>query len=305
MQLLNMEIIEKIFGESGKVFLPIISEIEVQNTEFKYEFLYEEAYSNLISENINNGLQVYWKEILEYSHIASFNSIIRHKKWIDGMILSYETENFILFSASWRGFMESVSDSSFTIQGVPLTLANNFKTITNLVKKSDDIYKENEEPFVVVTASELEESLIHYCFGRKVKKDEKAPKYHKALFVTEYLKKMKSDDIDLVMDCYSTLCQITHPAHLSVLNSYDFEESPDKYIQTYNPLNQKEKIEELIEKYSKIFIELFANGLNAQIMTLKLLNLFKIEGIKTNYVDSLDYSQIGLWKKIEAKIKSI
>ena len=42
-----METIEKIFGETGKVFFPIITEIEAQNTEFKYEFLYEEAYLNL------------------------------------------------------------------------------------------------------------------------------------------------------------------------------------------------------------------------------------------------------------------
>ena len=295
-----MDTIEKIFGESGKVFFPIIESIEKENKEFKYEFLYDNYYSKLLETDVNKGMQIYWKELLEYSHIASFNSVVRHKKWLDGMVLAYNTENYILFSASWRGFLESVSDSYYTISAVPKTIADNFRIILDIVNKS---YNFNASK-ALYTSEKLEEKLIHYVFGRRLKKNESSPKYHKALTVTDYLKNLKTDNLNLIQDSYSTLCQITHPAHLSVINTYDFKYSNEKYTQIYNPSTQKEKINDLIDEYSKTFNDLFINGFNPQIITLKLLNEFNIDNITTSYVNLLNYEKVALWNNIVAKIKS-
>ena len=116
------EVIKKLFGINGTTFIPIIKEITSNLKQYEYEFLDEKEFNKLLQINQPKAMKIYWKEIIMRAHFSAITTLLRSQKWLDGSIISYESNNYLSFTASFRGFLESAADSFHSLSSVPMTL---------------------------------------------------------------------------------------------------------------------------------------------------------------------------------------
>jgi hypothetical protein len=110
-----------------KHYSGIIKTIHKYQDRYEYFFMDNEEFCGLMMKKqfaITNA--IYTQEILFRSHIAAITTIIRNEKWINGIILGLDNSNYYVFSSSLRGLTEAAADSVYTLQLVPLTIAQNY-----------------------------------------------------------------------------------------------------------------------------------------------------------------------------------
>lgn len=173
-----------------------------------YEYLTLEAFRELLETKPSAGMQCYWREILQRVHFAASVSLFRSFAWFEGMIVAVLYENLLSFSAALRGLVESATDSFYALSGVPERLQAVSPNLPTILNGTFDR---------VITDGELEDRLIHFSHARKLDKGESVPDSHRAQSVRTYLDFFDQNSTVPVSGLYATLCQITHPAHLSVL----------------------------------------------------------------------------------------
>ena len=105
----------KVFAENGEVFVPMISGILSSLKPYEYEFASIEGLDNLLRNNPKKGMRIYWQEIIMRAHFCAISSMLRGMRWIDGILISYENQNYLTFCASMRGLLEAAADSLLTI----------------------------------------------------------------------------------------------------------------------------------------------------------------------------------------------
>lgn len=267
----------------------IVSEEYLRGIAYKF-------YNNNKYSKISNGFElnrIYWNEILTRIHWASITTIQRNISWGKGILQSYSDNNFLPFAGNLRSFIESNGDSMTSLSPIPLTIARDFKQISNCVLGR----KINP-----VTNPQLEEMLIHFHYARKLTKSEKAldstPKSHEAEFVTKYLEILDSNSKDgPVNKMYSELCQFTHPAAHSVLLNMEGFKDDDYTVLSYKGNTAQTIMDEFIDKYQDPIITVCSYGFNNAFVLLKLLNLFNIAGISTPKLSSIELTNINVWNK--------
>lgn len=275
------------------IYYAFYDDIRSKMVHQKYYYTDTLSYLSILFEK--NGLkkqnQIYWKEILLRSHYASTISLLRNEKWLKGIILSIEESNYILFSSSLRGFLESVTDSYYSLLNTPFDLANNFYNIKLAVEGN------LETPF---SFQRLEESLIHFQFAKRAKKNDGNLDYHKALSTTKYIDFFDKHSDKKVKNLYKSLCEVVHPTSESVeyfTRNVRVDETSE-YTITDLTLDDF-RINEMVDNYKKEIEQLLKISISAPFICLKVLGLFDLDFVKSTYINTCTFN-----KKIKHEVWS-
>lgn len=268
----------------------------------KYFNLDNERFSNLFIKGIvkceiNETMRIYWNQILLRINFASVKSIMRNQKWFERVIWGIENSNILVFSASLRGFFEVVTDSYFSLSYPATYIARNFHNIKNAIT-GNLINK-------YFTAKKLEEELIHFEFASKY--DESGFRYNKPLSEKQYMENFPTYAEENIMQLYSELCEVTHPASRSIILFTTCSEanSSYKYTTTCNDVDHLE-INRLLVQFAKELDILLKISISAPFISLKVLNQFESEQIRSAYIDECMFNIIISnegWENILLMIK--
>lgn len=273
-----------------KQYSGIIKTIHKYQDRYEYFIMdNDEFHAVMMKKQFARTNAIYTQEILFRSHIAAITTIIRNEKWIDGIVLGIDNSNYYVFSSSLRGLTEAAADSVYTLQLVPLTIAQNYYMMQEALHEKIDN--------VIVCSEELESALIHFTHAMKQSKKANVPYYHKAKTSKEYLSELNIDGSGDVNNLYDELCQVTHPAERTVaMFTHLIEGTEDKYtIRTNLDLLL---IKELINKHSRAFSVIFEMSFNSALLTLRVLNMFNDKRIYTKGVDDINFENVSGFKKI-------
>lgn len=228
--------------------------------------------------------EIYWKELLYRAHAATAVSLFRAARWIDGMFAARSAGIYYSFAVNLRGFIEACSDTFYTMQQVPLTVARDFHVIKKSVSGQTEIF---------VPHQPLEEILLHFSHATKIPKAQQSalPNYMHARQVREYLNAI-SDVNEQIDTLYSYLCQLSHPAAQS--NAiFLFEQNNTMIVCGDSYLMEKDLIDGLIENFSGAIQDVFRLVCRNGFQCLALLNLFDLPEVFTDHpaMDAIISSQ--------------
>lgn len=263
--------------DSIKHFELIHSEIVTKMSEKKY-FYHDnlEFINQILNDQIGLAMQIYWKELLMRMHFASITSIMRNERWLKGINYSIMANNYILFTSSLRGFLESVTDSYYSLLSKPTDVACNFKNINLAI---------NGQLSRPLWSKEFEESLIHFQYASK--SDESGMQYNKPLSTSNYIEIFdKYGDVD-TKKLYSNLCEVVHPAKNSISCFTKLIKVTEEFEYRTTCVGlDAEFIDSLINDNSSSITNLLNISLSAPVSCLKVLNLFREDFIESYYLEN-------------------
>lgn len=263
-----------------KAYYLMYSDVVNKIEHKKYQYTTIETFGSKFIEGLNKGdirevEKIYWQEILLRVHFASVTSLIRTKKWLEGVVLGIESKNLLVFCSSLRGFLEATTDSYYSLEGLPIALALNFKTINSALKGELNRIFESQE---------IEDKLIHFQFAKKGKKGLNTNTI--AHTNVEYIKSFDLENIG-IKELYSELCEVTHPAENSV-NCFTKKIVVSEHCSYSLTSTETDNniISEIILKYWSQIYKLINMGFSLYCTCLKLLTLFDFENIHSEYIDN-------------------
>lgn len=277
--------------ETINIYKVLHSDLVSKMSHKKYYYNSTETYlSLLLSSNIKSANKIYWDEILLRAHFASVTSIMRNEKWLTGVELAIETSNYILFASSLRGYLESVTDSYYSLN-TPLDLACNFKNVKLAV---------NGELNRIFVSKELEEKLIH--FQHASRSDNSSLPYNKPLYASKYIELFDQHADKNTKELYIKLCEVVHPAQESVSCFVSMVRKSEEYEYAITDTGLDDQyINNILHDYSTELLVLLKMSINAPVVCLNILNLFNYELVKSEYLEScLIYNYINneSWNEI-------
>jgi len=289
---MNLALARSIFGKPAEIYLPFLEPFADLAQGISYKFMPVEEFLSVLDEHPAEATRIYWSEMLDRAHLTAVTSILRNKRWLNGVLNAVEHGNLLVFGAALRGFVESAADACEALRLVPLTLAESYEDIKSAV--------EGRLEHGIVVNAELEDALIHFSHGRKLPRDSTVAKSHRAKTSRHYLNILQGADHGDMHDCYSDLCEISHPAALTV---HFFFDKPSRDEFTLNDQNDRQYIEAFCAKYRSVMTPIFHRSFNPALITLKLLNSFPVNKLKTPFLDGWDCESIGLWRKVKSYMK--
>lgn len=172
----------------------------------------EEEYIDLIKKDPIQGLEVYWKEILQRVRYVLNVSVLRSQKWLEGIFLGVHYENLFVFTSSYRGFIEAVADSLDALKVANQRLQTNKENIDHLLSGKTMVLWDGEDAKNYLDPT-LEAALIHFSHARDTwREDVEPPNSHKKKKFGEYLKSIDVEYRERVRESWFELCQLTHPS---------------------------------------------------------------------------------------------
>lgn len=256
-----MELVDKLFGHSLALYGPVRG-LERRWDGTRYSFMSDEDYVELHQRGLPGAMKVYWYEILARAHMAATTSIIRSTRWIDGVSLGLNGGNLFATAACLRGLLEAAADSLDGLLGIAETLAEHHAAIQEAL---------NGRQLNELSSKEIEDQLIHFLYGRRLEKGEKAPKTHERKTASEYNKLLERARIPRIIDLYSYLCQLTHPAAHSVLTMFQEEDDNSFFLTAQFDRNA---IVGIANDFQEPLFSLPIFALNPGAVTLAVLNYF-------------------------------
>jgi hypothetical protein len=246
----------------------------------------------IAEQKLRISMQTYWEELCQKIQLSSFAGISRTIDWLKGMKLGINEENYLVFSSSFRGALESAGDIWCSFSTIPNLLVDHMVDI-------DLIFKGTYPEKSVLTAETLEKLLIHFGWGRKTKSKE--PSIHKNRSNTAYIKCLDENDEFKLLDLYNELCHISHPAHYTVLGLFQEEDEKVSFKEDYN----SQWINYLINKYSQSYCKIINNPINICLISLWCLNQFKIKSFHTPIANSFKFDMNPSWIELANKVEEM
>jgi hypothetical protein len=299
MKVVKNEHLEAVFSKPGLFFVPKIARIAAQLRDFRHTFFSNETAKKIGESDFQELERIYWLEILYRAHIACATNLIRTDRWIKGILQAYTTANYLCFSASYRGLLESSVDAHYSLVTLPKFFANQAETIHRAVERNLGN--------VSISAREIEDRLIHFTHGRNTKKENHPdmPESHNAQTMRKYIDEVGSPESQRLHNCYSELCDVTHPSAQSLLYMLDSDVTDDRTVTCLYNDRDAVFIHSFCQRYKDIPSSLFQNGVLSSLMTLKLLNLMNLPEITTSAVEDLDLSEFGRYTEWSSKISEV
>jgi hypothetical protein len=236
---------------------------------------------------VTERMRVYWFEILERAHCGAIAALVRLERWLDGMRGAAELENFLAFASSVRGLVESAADTRYALGDVPRALAAAFAYGYDAV---------HGYAMAVVLAPDLENDLIHFLYGRKLKSSEEAPESHTAKCMKEYLNALQEASTGPLHDCYAELCNITHPAAHSVL--YLLEKKASGAI-CFRSDADDAAIQDLSARSRSVITYAVSEALTYPLVILRILNRFALPELRMVEAEEISLEHVRVWNEIE------
>jgi hypothetical protein len=280
----------------GAIVGPICEEVHGRD----YIFWSVEDVENLATKGkVAETNKIICTEILERAHWVATTAIGRHRMWTSGIQVVASTGNLLAYAACMRGFIESAADVFDALGNVPQSLADHFGIFRKGIegKLADGL----------IVAPEIEDTLIHFTHGRKLRKNEQAPSSHRAKSTREYVETLTEaaraigkDKSVAVSEFYSLLCELTHPSYLSVVVFTNVTEDGSRVRLDFKP--EMQAVQQMESHYRVLFPPIFQLSLNPCVMTLKVLNHFPLPAVHTKALDSVALEMPG-WLKIAGKLQ--
>jgi len=254
-------------------------------SEWRYKFMNDADYLKI--QELEYAASIYWSEMLLRIHTIILISSFKTLRWIEAMDNNHC--NYYGFCSSFRGLIESVADTFYTLRNIPLTIAVDFHVIKKQIDESSN---------VLTTHNNLESELIHYIQATKIDKSQKDnyPANFHSKQIKEYLDSIDDPDNNLT-NLYSYLCGISHPASESN-QIFMFSDDEDTIVCSDSFGLETKLIEVVIEENSKTVSNLFRSYMNNLISTMLVLNEFNIDKIYFNISNEKDFKKNEIWKEI-------
>ena len=193
-------------------------------------------------------------------------------------------------AACYRGLIESSADTRDGLGAVAVTLAEK-KGIVETALRGQLGQR--------VISAELEDSLIHFQFARKIQRGEKAPSSHQAKHIRDYLAPLERTEPRL-NHMYSRLCDITHPGASSVLAFT--RQHPDQTLDL-SLATEKKKASELTIAMSPLIMDLVYMSTNSGLLMLRVVNAFPESELHTATLEDVSFSTIPAGRRIENTLR--
>ncbi len=283
---------KSLFGEAGVIYGSLGNAIAPYLLRDQYSFMDNHQYEQMMlteDDGLEKGARIYWEEMLDRAHMASVSSIIRASRWVDSSMREYEAGNLFGWAAATRSLVEAAADSGHSLGVVPITLAEIHKPVIAALKGKAGSF---------LTSSDIEDALIHYSHARKVSKAEEVPISHKARQSAEYLRFLEEMKIDGARELYSKLCEIVHPAAMSVSTTFTFS----KGGWTVDLAMERTYLNAFVESNRGVISGVLMAAFNPAILILRVLHRFdrhvKIPPLKNYRLD-----RIPAWTRIQKALK--
>jgi len=262
----------KCFGGDANRYVTVVRTALARTASQSYSFMPLDKFKSHVCSP--NGLarlnQIYWTEMLHRAHLASCTSLRRNLGWIEAVCMSYAQVNYLGFSASLRGFVESVGDSADVLLHMPENIARDHKMIKRCI--------DGNEASRAVAARDMEDELIGYSHARHVHKKEEVPRSHKAK-QTQYYVKWLSDFAKLsdLEKLYKQLCDVMHPAASSVLYQFVPVLGSDGEV-IFKPELEADRfhIERTLCEFGNAISRLICFAFDPGLITLRVLHRFAL-----------------------------
>ncbi len=286
-----MKYIQEIFDiERAKAFDLVGEIIDEQSKEpQQYKFISNVSFEKLALRDMQSAGAQYWYEILDRAHFSSYTTLVRTRDWLNAMDGAFGSNNFLSFLTSLRALVEFTGDTTHALQSVPLGLASNSQAIVSTLNRSAK---------GALGARNLEDTLIHYTHGRKLRRTEASFESHIAKRTVEYVKSLEPFE-PRVYELYTELCGFAHPAAQS-LAAHMIPANSENWVLIVDP--GKEVISSFIDKWRPIYLDLPCIAINQALCTLKVLSLIDKARYSTHLLEGLDLSKVPLWQKCRAEM---
>lgn len=285
--------IDEVFGLGGKQLRDMLEFVlpELQGISVDWG---ASEYASLLKEDPREAHRQYWLEFLGRAYITSSATLLRTSVWMDGVQAAYQNKNYLSFTASLRGLVESVADSMYALEPAPMALAQESEHIARALSETDITE--------LILIPELEEKLIHFTYAKKARKKEEVPAGHRALQTREYIDTLKRFAPRLEA-LYAELCESVHPALNSVAWMLDQTPGAPWRIGFVGKDNSSFAINAIVDAYRTELVELLMAGVNYALVTLKVLNHFGVSDFHLGFMDRVNLSTLPVWRKIALHLK--
>lgn len=236
----------------------------------------------------------YVDEIIFRFHTAALITLRRNLSWITSIETSVLNSTLFGFCASLRGFLESASDSFYSLRLVPQNLAAYFNAIKSCI--------ERKESKGIHLFKDLEDWGLHFIEAGKYVDKTLNEEHFKAKQTWEYLKAIDSENaLKPVYSLYEKLCQITHPSRDT---TYLYFRQTDGYVWRVCDIDEGFEISKIVEPYGSEYQEVFQKSFNSALILLWIIDLLSIEGLRCPQIRSIDFTGIGEFNKVKETISS-
>jgi hypothetical protein len=295
---------EAVFGTKVAKVLVHMEEVFKRLGRYQYTFLDEDEFDQVCSrardatdEKVRAArtaefMCIYAREIVFRAHYTALTTLGKMRRWIHGMLCAAREPNCLTFAASYRGLLECAADAADVLRMVPMTLAENHQELIPAIQSRASR---------VFVCPDLEEALVHYSHGRG-KPGKGAPPSHQAKPMRAYLEGLAKEGVPLVHECYSDLCDMTHPGGLGVMWFFDSED--DGGVLAFADNRDAESIAALCLEYQSVFSELLS-VCNDAMLTLRVINSFDVPALTVEVVNRWDFGTNPNWIKMKALMPSL
>lgn len=266
----------------------LLESLVVQFNGFRYEFVPPTAFEALIKSDVAAAMEIYWREMLFRAHWAASGSLIRTHRWLSGLFDAFAGENLIVFSACFRGFLESAADTWYSLGPAAPTLASAKSVIVQALNRA--LTKNT-------LAEDLENRFIHFAFAHKPVRGESLREQHEAETITKYLSTFETDQPS-IRRLYGKLCDVVHPGASSVLS---FAKPLDDQAATvvFDVAGEAKALAEFAVAFRILLPTLMASGVNTGLFILRTLNRLPLTSVHTSSLEDVPFQPNSAWAMIE------
>jgi hypothetical protein len=288
----------EVFGDPGRLLRQLSRDAWNRTHTQKYGFLDSRVFEEMLRTDVKMANLIYWGEVLQRAHSIALLSLRRHEKWQEGCIAAFTGDgNYLVFGTALRGMLEAALDGYYSMRGLPMTLAQEHKTITAALEGQLEMHR---------TCQALEDLLIHFSFAKKVdkKKQQGVPESHIALDPWEYRKgtELPRNMTEDFRYLYDSLCALSHPTSIGLEHLWG--SLPDGRYEVKQQCDDKRYILDLIHQHKSTIDNIFLMTTNSAGATLRLLNHFpfpyayKVQGIDSWRNELISQWEFPIWPKL-------
>jgi hypothetical protein len=265
--------------DPAATYADVIDAIAPIATSHVYTFVSDEWFAEWVKSEdrtIERTNAILSLELVEKAHLAAITALMRTKRWVDATCLMYDNANFLGWAASVRGLLESAGDTVDGLLNIPLSLAQNHRTIQRCLA--------GEETKNAVGYSELEAKLDHFVHARWMRTKRGEENKLKAKDNAEYVGILESEfPAGMFLKLYHELCAICHPSSESLSYFYDSKPAAEGSL-TLAPTNDANAIAAICVAYPAALCGALMMSCNGPLYILRVLHKFgahpKLEVLK-------------------------